>query len=143
MTSTDAAGDVTRNTYEGGRLLTTTVGYGTTSAALTSYTYDVNGNVASETDPDHNTTSYTSDALGNVLTTTTPLGTTTARYDQAGNKVWQQDADGRVTTYAYDGGRLTTETQYNADGSVADVLSYTYDAAGNMLTATDNAGTGR
>ena len=37
------------------------------------------------------------------------------------------DADGRTTTYAYDGGRLTTDTQYNADGTVNDVLSYTYD----------------
>ena len=46
-----------------------------------------------------------------------------------------------MTTYAYDGGRLTTETQYNADGSVNDVLTWTYDADGNMLTATDNAGT--
>ena len=76
-----------------------------------------------------------------MLTTTTPLGVTTSSYDQAGNKVYQKDADGRVTTYAYDGGRLTTETQYNADGSVNDVLTWTYDADGNVLTATDNAGT--
>ena len=31
--------------------------------------------------------------------------------------------------------------EYNADGSVANTLSYTYDADGNMLTASNNAGT--
>ena len=57
--------------------MSTTVGYGTAAAATTSYTYDGNGNVASETDPDSNVTSYTYNANGQVLTETTPLGTTT------------------------------------------------------------------
>jgi len=70
---------------------------GPAAAALTTYSYDLNGNQAGETDADHNPTSYTYDALGHVLTTTTPLGTTTSLYDQAGNKVWQEDADGRAT----------------------------------------------
>ena len=52
------------------------------------------------------------------------------------------DPDLRSITYAYDGDTSRTRTtQYNADSSVADVLTFTYDANGNMLTATDDAGT--
>ena len=98
-------------------------------------------NADRRTHTDGNVTSFTYNADGQVLTTTTPLGTTTNVYDDAGNLTSTTDATGRQITYAYDGDQLTTETWYNADASVANVKTYTYDDAGNTLTASDNSGT--
>jgi RHS repeat-associated protein len=117
-----------------------TVGYGTSAQATTLYTYDKDGNVATITDPDSNTTSYTYDANGNVLTTVTPIGTTTDQYDKAGNLTYVMDPLGRKQTMVYDDNRLMTKTWYNADGSVANVFHYTYDPAGNMTSAGNDAG---
>jgi RHS repeat-associated protein len=140
-TTTDALGNVTKNTYDGGRLMSTTVGYGTSAAATTSYTYDLDGNIASETDANGNVTSFTYNASGQVLTTTTPLGTTNNTYDAVGNRTSTLDPRGRLITYAYVGNRLTTETWYNADSTVADIKTYTYDQSGNRLSASDSSGT--
>ena len=140
LTTTDGAGDVTFNVYDGDQLVSTTVGYGTAAAATTSYSYDGNGNVASEKDPDGNITYYTYDDAGNVLTTTTPLGTTYNTYDAAGNLVKTVDADGREIDNGYDGNLLTETIWYNADGSVNNEFGYSYDADGNLLTASDFAG---
>ena len=67
---------------------------------------------------------------------------TTYGYNPQGQLAWKLDPLGRRTDYAYDGnGRLVTETQTNADGTVADVYSYTYDSAGHLLTRHNSAGT--
>ena len=115
--------------------------YRTSAAATTSYTYDPEGNQTSVTDPDGNVTVFTFDANGNVLTTTTPLGQTTDQYDGDSNLLSTTDALGRTETYVYDANRLVAETWFNANGSVEDTQSYTYDPVGNMLTATNSAGT--
>ena len=88
------------------------------------YTYDVNGNVLSETDPLSNTMSYVYNSMGLVTTLTEP------------------DPDGSgplsapMTNYTYDSfGQLTRITF--ADGSFRD---YTYDAAGNQTSETDELG---
>ncbi|MCE9567336.1 MAG: hypothetical protein K8U57_35490 [Planctomycetes bacterium] len=141
LTSTDALGNVTVNTYDGNRLVTKTVEFGTSAAATTSYTYDQNGNTASATDPDLNVTSMTYDANGSVLTTTTALGTTTTTYDTAGNLLSTTDTAGRTITRTYDGNRVETEVWRDASGTVTDTRSFTYDAASNVLTASNDAGT--
>ena len=79
-------------------------------------------------------TAYTYDANGNVLTTTNATGVTTNTYDTVGNLTSTTDPNGRLITYVYDGDQLSTETWFTAGGSVADVLSFTYDDAGNTLT---------
>jgi YD repeat-containing protein len=103
--------------------------------------YDANGDIASVTDPVGNVASFTYNAAGQVLTQTTPLGMTSYTYDYAGNLTSKTDPTGRKITYSYDGNNLTTETWYNADGTLANTKSYTYDTDGNMLSASDNSGT--
>ncbi len=122
-------------------MISTIIGYGTAAAASTSYGYDLVGNRISVTDADRNVTQFTYNAADQVLTSSTTLGTTTNTYDDAGNLTSTTDPDGRTITYVYDGDQLMTETWFNANHSVANVLSYTYDDAGNLLTASSNAGT--
>ncbi|OAI40494.1 hypothetical protein AYO40_00745 [Planctomycetaceae bacterium SCGC AG-212-D15] len=142
LTTINGVGDETLNVYDANRLMSTTAGYGTASAATTQYGYDLAGNQISITDPDLNTTTFTFNALGQVLTTTNALDqTVTNNYDLAGNLSKVVRADGSYVTYAYDGNQLQTEVRYNPDNSVQDTLSFTYDLAGNTLTASNNAGT--
>jgi hypothetical protein len=50
--------------------------------------------------------------------------------------------DGRRIDYTYDNAnRLTQETWVNADSSIADILTYVYDANGNLTQASNKAGT--
>src|SRR5207248_533044 len=77
----------------------------------------------------------------NVLSVSNALGTTTFTYDEDGNLTSESRPDGRSISYRYDGDRLVEETWRNADGSVADVLSYAYDEEGNLLAASNSAGT--
>ena len=57
-------------------------------------------------------------------------------YNQDNQPVTQVNADGRTTASAYDpAGRLITQTWSNAAGVQTNVLTYSYDPVGNMLTA--------
>jgi YD repeat-containing protein len=132
-------------------------------------TYDANGNIASKTDFNGNTTTYTYDLTRNLETSRTEAsGTPQARTITT---VWhpsyrlpsQISEPGRSTTYTYDErGNLTRKTQsagsqtrawnytYNqwgqvlsADGprtDVADLTTYAYDAQGNLTTLTNALG---
>ena len=93
-------------------------------------------------DPDGNTTSYTYDGQGNQLSMTDPLGNTTSyAYDASGNKIAQINPDGSSITYTYDAeDREIGETWYNTSGQVVDVQSKTYDANGDLLTASNDQG---
>lgn len=58
----------------------------------------------------------------------------TFAYDAVGNQIQRTDRNGRVTQYAYDPlWRLTSETWIGGGNT----LQWTYDAVGNVLTATD------
>ena len=119
----------------------------------TTYTYDANGNMTSETDPlgytiqftynslaepltfvnqEGYTTSYQYDANGNLLETVNPDGTTQQYvYNNLGEVTSSTDPDGQTITYAYNtNGQLTTE---NLPDGTSD--TYAYDSHGNMLTA--------
>jgi RHS repeat-associated protein len=98
----------------------------------TKYTYDSNGDQATETDAASNSWSWTYNLLGNQLTATDPdTGTSTNTYDNAGQLLTSTDNRGKQSTYVYDkDGRKTaaydtTSTQTLSSGN--EVASWVYD----------------
>ena len=89
-------------------------------------------------------TSYTYDDFGNVATTTQPNGATTATvYDGFGELILVTDTDGNVTQYAYDGmGRQVLNQIYATAGTSGTPLpwTYTYDAFGDQIQSDDRDG---
>jgi RHS repeat-associated protein len=109
------------------------------------FTYDANGFLASRTDFDGNVTAYTHDARGDLLTQTDASGTALARTTATawlGNfhlPAQTVEPSGRTTNFTYDArGNLLRKT-VTANG-LARIWSYTYNAAGQVLTATDPDG---
>jgi RHS repeat-associated protein len=155
--STDPVGDRTASTYNAdGWLLTTVSAKGDPSVCTapcspaqytTTYGYaDGSGSV---------------NFLGTPTMTTDPLGHQAVRvYDADYNVVQVTDGNGNVTTYDYDNageqtvthradaGHSTTQTQYNADGTVLaeidgkgnTLLSYGYDSLGRPVSVTVDPG---
>jgi RHS repeat-associated protein len=137
---TDALGNKTQTQYDANGRVTASID---ALGNKTTMVYDANGNLTSITDPDGNTTAFTYDALNRKTVTTDQLGhTTTTTYDAAGRVSSITDADGRVRVFAYDAAdRRTGETWISTGNATVNQLSYTYDANGNLLTASDNSGT--
>ena len=84
------------------------------------------------------------DAADQQTSETDPNGSVAAaRYDNNGNVVSTTDQDGRTVNFTYDGaGQLTSEVWIAADGNtITDSFSFVYDAAGQLLGATNSAGT--
>jgi RHS repeat-associated protein len=110
---------------------------------VTQRVYDAVGNLVSLTDPVGNQTKFVYDRLNRQILETDPNGSAvTTVYDAAGRMTSRTDQDSRVVTYSYDSAnRLTGGTWKNSSGTVVNTLTYSYDAAGNMLTAADKFGT--
>lgn len=151
---TDAAGAVTSYTYdECGNLISETDGAGGTEY----YTYDENNNLVSYRDKNGNAVTLAYDENGNIISKSSGDGTGNSfAYDDAGRMVRTISPSGAVTRYAYDeegnairqitdglgiismtyeGGRLTSITDYNGNRT-----AYGYDAYGNRITVTDALG---
>ena len=120
--------------------------------AVTQYAYDLVGNLESLTDPVNNQTTWNYDALDRPfeeLITLSGTGTVKRQYeyDLAGNLAKYTDRNGRVTGYAYDDlYRLSEENWYDSDqafaaGNVLRTLTFRYDAADQLLEASDPAAT--
>ncbi|MFZ0996353.1 MAG: LamG-like jellyroll fold domain-containing protein, partial [Candidatus Dormiibacterota bacterium] len=164
---TDPDGNKTYFVYVDGLLMDETKAYGTDEAALTTYSYDpVTLGIATETDPDNDTTSYTYDQSGNILTETDPDGNTTFyTYNSLNEPLTITNAAGVTTTNTYDGegNLLSTSTplvgtddsqektySYSDDdqpglpASVTDpdgdTTAYTYDSYGDLASSTNAAG---
>ena len=109
---------------------------------LTTTGYDAVGNVISIVDPigQHTTMAY--DAL-NRLTTMTDASnrSVTYAYDAASREVSTTDRDGRVINFSYDNDNRETGETWIVSGSTVNLLTFTYDAAGNEKTAANYAGT--
>ena len=118
-----------------------------------SYQYDANGNVTKFTDRLGHVTDYTYTDYSNPLTVTQENGiegdsVTQYRYYQdawgKNDELWEVvDADGDVTSYTYageSGAHGLPESMTSADGTPgdpdADTTTYTYNAAGQVLTTT-------
>jgi RHS repeat-associated protein len=128
--------------------------------ATASYSYDADGAVLSQTDANDNTTSHCYDGYGRLIETRYPSAATPGTsvgcnvaapgslpnnyelfvYDQAGNVTSAILRDGQTVSMQYDGlDRVTYRDVPEADRDV----SYTYDLAGRMLSASlpgSNAG---
>ena len=125
---------------------------GTTTLSSHTYTYYLDGNIASETANSVETayeydglgrltkenrngtiTLYTYDACGNRATMTQNNVTTTYTYD-ANNRLWKETVAGIATTYAYDanGNMISALKGGNAAGA------YTYNLFGNQISYTIN-----
>ncbi len=98
--------------------------------AYTTYSYDAAGRITSFTD-DAGTVSYTYDANGNVLTVTDSTGTITREYDALNRVTKYTDVHGNIIEYEYNTcGALSKMIYPNGE-----IVSYTYDANHNMLSA--------
>lgn len=134
ISTTDPLGQTTRYVYDAlDRRIQTIDARG----GVTGMTYDAVGNETSLTDPLGNRTFFVYDARDRLIQETDPLShSTTYAYDPAGRLVSTTDRDSRQRYFTYDdANRLLRETWLAADGSTADTLAYSYDAAGNLLTA--------
>ena len=118
-------------------------GSGPLAAPVTTWQYDLNGNVTGVTDPLLQTTNYTYDNLNRKTSETEPSPdgvaarpTTTFTYDADNNLRTQTDLDNNATTYLYD--------NLNRVISVSDQHGYaqlkSYDANGNLISTTDRNG---
>jgi RHS repeat-associated protein len=164
---------VTRTLSGGGVTQTTTTTYNAMDEELsqtvdntggnltTTYVRDERGLVTSETDPAGNTTTYQNDEAGRTVVTTSPAvssqtgsgaapvtadAVTTVGYDTFGDETESEDADGNVTTYAYDAdGQETSVTSpsYTPPGSSTPVnptSTTAYDSLGRVSSETDALG---
>jgi YD repeat-containing protein len=114
------------------------------SAGGDAFTYDSNGFIASRTDWNGNVTTYTHDAQGNetsrVMASDTPIARTiTTAWDLTFNLPVTITDGNRMISLTYDAnGNLLTRT-VTAPGT-ASTWTYTYNSAGQVLTATDPIG---
>lgn len=153
--STQTSGS-TRTTFnaEGEEVATLEPG-ATTAATVTSYTVD--GQVATQSNPDGSAAQTTYDAAGNVAAEAAPSGvgtaTTTYQNDLDGRATSSKAPDGSVTTYSYDllgqqtsaqiAGQNVSRTEYNSLGWVlketdfdGTVKTKRYDKTGRMVKET-------
>ncbi|MGA2037590.1 MAG: IPT/TIG domain-containing protein, partial [Acidimicrobiales bacterium] len=156
---TDALGKVTKTTYDpDDRVITTTSGYGTSAASMTTSTYDIapascpsapagttyctqSTNGLSET-----TTTYYN-ALDHMIyqapPNTTAQAATSYTYDGVGNVLTTTDGAG-TTTYGYDADNRLTSVSYSDTASgytQPHGVTYAYDADGNRTQMVDGTGT--
>ena len=140
--TTDCLGNVTTYTYDPyGNMLTQTDALGHT----TTYTYDANGNRLTETttrtlpggDKETITTTYAYDSLNRLIRTTDTYGNSTStEFWEFGKEKARTDKLGRRTEMYYDF-RGNLDHVVHPDGTTE---TYTYDAEGRRLTATDRGG---
>jgi RHS repeat-associated protein len=165
-TSGGAADDVTAYTYDAANeLLTTTSGYGTSTASTTSNCYDPDRNETATVPGDGNTSSvaacsssspyqtsssyqtgYSYDSIGELVSETRPATTwassgqtTTFTYDADGNQLTSEDPNGVTTTNTYTPLDQLSGSSYS--GTAAPSVTDTYDADGNRTQMTDGTGT--
>jgi RHS repeat-associated protein len=142
-TVTDGNGNTTSYTYDG---------YGNIGSSDlpgpledVTYTYDALNRVSSVTDGNGETTSYTYDAADRILTTTYENGDTVESFwNDSGTLAAQVDAGSNMAvSYEYDSsGRQTAQTIETIGApSPTSVVTYQYDAMGNLTSFTNAAGT--
>jgi RHS repeat-associated protein len=130
-----------------------------TPAPVIGYTYTNQDQLLSVIDPRKLTTRYGVDGFGQQNAVVSPdTGTDIIAFDAAGNPESRRDANGRTTSYRFDGSRRVTQIgsstfEYGKDGTGATgrmtkmsdasgQSTYAYDGFGRMLSKTQTVGTG-
>lgn len=155
---TDPNGNVTKTNYDAdSRKSSVIAGYGTSSAATTSYNYDVqpgtgacSSSVTGATyctttaDPGSETTVEYFNSRNEQIQESQPTsGPTTSNYDPAGN-LSTLTTNGGKASYGYNAANELTSITYSnpATGYAAAAnVSYAYDADGNRTSMSDGSGT--
>lgn len=109
---------------------------------VTSYGYNVLGDITGLTDANSHLTENAFDLLSQPVSKTLPDGTLTEtrQYDAAGNLTSLTHFNGKTTTYAYDTlNRLLSRTPDPTTGEPT--VSFTYTATGKRASMTDASGT--
>lgn len=112
----------------------------------TTYTYDLNNRVDTETNAEGEVTKYEYNAHGDVSWIHVGFGTTDQRsnyshYDLVGNLDYVIDGEGVETAYEYDGLKNKTLTIQAKDVAGEErVTQYTYDLKGQLESVTDPEG---
>jgi RHS repeat-associated protein len=105
---------------------------------LTTLVFDEAGRNTVVVDPASNRTTFAYDAADRVTTRTDALGTVTFGYDAADQLTGRTDRLARQVTFGYDsGGRRTGETWLTSGGAVDRRITYTFDAADQLLAVRD------
>ncbi|HEX6682161.1 MAG TPA: RHS repeat-associated core domain-containing protein, partial [Candidatus Limnocylindrales bacterium] len=145
LSVTGPAGERAEATYDDlDRQITSTVHerHPTARVLTTRFAYDDAGNVTTITSPSGAVTTNTYDTQGQLTRVADPNGVpVTYGYDNAGRQVRVSDGLGRTERVDYDPlGQVTAESDLAPDGTSLRTQTYTYDAAGNMTSATSPGG---
>ena len=132
--------DGIKHTYvydSNGNIIQDTAGTVEDDKQITTYTYDLNNRVVSETFQENKTTTYTYDSMGNVTSVTDPAGNITRKYyDLNSNLIRETDALGRDYFYTYDSMNQLVEEE----NPLHQTKEYDYDYLGNTISEIDEAG---
>ncbi len=155
---TDPAGIVTEYAYDrSGKRTNETVAVGTPEEATTSWTYDSEGRLKTQTDANGNLHTWIYDAAGRMVAESNAASEVTAyAYDAAGNltnrvdgagvsSFREYDSMGRLVVqgsgnlryeYAYDLGGRCTSTCTRVDGTITESTAYAYDFNNRLVSKT-------
>jgi RHS repeat-associated protein len=137
----DGVGKVSRDAFDNLGRHTFDV---TPVTSVTRNAFDGSGQGTVLADPVSNRSAFVQDQRGQQTKETDPLANSISRiYDDAGRVTSVTDRKGRVRDFSYfNDNRLQQEIWRDSVGGPAvNTITYTYDADGRVLTATDNDGT--
>jgi RHS repeat-associated protein len=141
---TDQNGNIVRYSYDAANQLQSVTQTNSPNAPnnVTSYGYNVLGDLTGLNDANSHLTENRFDLLSQPVSKTLPDGslTETRQYDAAGNLTSLTHFNGKTTTYAYDSlNRLLSRAPDPTTGEP--VVSFTYTATGKRHSMTDASGT--
>ena len=144
ITVTDQNGNEVQYAYDAANQLqsVTQTNSPNAPANVTSYGYNLLGDITGLTDANSHLTENAFDLLSQQVSKTLPDGslTETRQYDAAGNLTTLTHFNGKTTTYAYDNlNRLLSRTPDSTTGEPT--VSFTYTATGKRASMTDASGT--
>ena len=126
---------ITKYEYDKKYRLTKTIEDFGGKAITTTRTYDVLGRLTTITDSNSNSTSYTYDEENRILTETfADGGVITKTYDLKGRLLTRLDQNGELCTYTYDNRDLLIQKDYANNG----IQTFEYDSLRRLTKDTDN-----